>query len=73
MTSGTSASLQPGLTAGSENNRPDANESVSFSVEGGEANNITIGSTDPESGYKYQIELSPKGACYKKSHFQRIR
>ena len=68
-TSDTPASEQPGLSAGSENARPQTEESISFSVLQAEANSITIGSTEPESGYKYQIVLSSTGAAVQKATF----
>ncbi len=68
-TSDVNSAPQAGLSAGSENARPQIDESVSFSAEPGEVNNITIGSNDKDSGYKYQIELSPRGASIRRATF----
>ena len=57
------------LSAGSESNVPQPEESVSFAAQGGEANNITVGSTDKESGYKYEIEFTSKGAAIQRATF----
>ncbi len=40
-----------------------------FSVEHSELRNIKIGSTDVKSGYKFQIELTSKGAAIEKATF----
>ena len=68
-TSNASTPPETGLSAGSESASPQIDESVSFTVIQSEENDITIGSPDPESGYKYQIELSSKGAAIKRATF----
>lgn len=60
---------QAGLSAGSESTRPQAAESVSFTASSGEANNITVGSTNEESGYKYEIEFTSRGAAIRRATF----
>ncbi|MBN2589530.1 MAG: membrane protein insertase YidC [Sedimentisphaerales bacterium] len=40
-----------------------------FSVEHSELKNVTLGSTDVKSGYKFQIELTSRGAAIEKATF----
>ncbi|MEJ2649418.1 MAG: membrane protein insertase YidC, partial [Sedimentisphaerales bacterium] len=68
-TEGTLSAPQTGLSAAPESAQPQANESVSFSAEPAEVNNITVGSTDKASGYKFQIELTSRGAAIRRATF----
>ncbi|MBN1973677.1 MAG: membrane protein insertase YidC [Sedimentisphaerales bacterium] len=57
-----------GLTAAPENTQPQPVQNpTSFSADPGEENSITIGSPDPNSGYKFQLELFSKGAAIKRA------
>jgi len=44
-------------------------ESISFGADNSPARIITLGSVDPKSGYKYQVELSTKGGAIRKALF----
>jgi len=46
-----------------------AADSVTFGADNAPAGTITLGSVDPRSGYKYQLELSTKGAAIRKAAF----
>jgi hypothetical protein len=62
--------VQPlGLAAAPENTVTSTESSISFSADPGEVKNIIIGSDDKNSGYKYQLELTSKGAAVKKATF----
>src|SRR4030042_6096756 len=54
---------------GSNNELPEAADSVTFGADNAAARTITLGSVDPKSGYKYQLELSSKGAAIRKAAF----
>jgi YidC/Oxa1 family membrane protein insertase len=54
---------------GSEDERLEAAEAVTFGVDHAQAKSVTLGSTDPESGFKFQLELSSKGAAVRKATF----
>ena len=68
-TAGSIAAPQTGLSAAPENAQPQVNESISFTAEPGEVNNITIGSTEKSSGYKFQIEFTSRGAAIRRATF----
>ena len=44
-------------------------DSVTFGADNATPSTITLGSVDPKSGYKYQLELSSKGAAIRKAVF----
>jgi YidC/Oxa1 family membrane protein insertase len=44
-------------------------DSITFGADNAPARTITLGSIDPKSGYKYQLELSSKGAAIRKAYF----
>jgi len=44
-------------------------DSITFTADNAPAGTITLGSIDPKSGYKYQLELSSKGAAITKGIF----
>ncbi|MHC4438741.1 MAG: YidC/Oxa1 family insertase periplasmic-domain containing protein, partial [Planctomycetota bacterium] len=44
-------------------------DSITFTADNAPARTITLGSVDPKSGYKYQLELSSKGAAITKGIF----
>ncbi len=46
-----------------------ADDSVTFDAVGGDPKIITLGSVDPNSGFKFQLELSSKGAAIRKATF----
>jgi YidC/Oxa1 family membrane protein insertase len=46
-----------------------AAESITFGADNAPARTITLGSVDPRSGYKYQVELSTKGSAIRKALF----
>jgi len=46
-----------------------ADDSVTFGAVGAPAKIITLGSVDPNSGFKFQLELSSKGAAIRKATF----
>ena len=46
-----------------------AGESISFGADNAAAETVTLGSTDPKSGFMFQLELSSKGAAIKKATF----
>ncbi len=47
----------------------EAVDSITFGADNATARTITLGSVDPKSGYKYQLELSSKGAAIRKAAF----
>ena len=47
----------------------EAVDSITFGADNASARTITLGSVDPKSGYKYQLELSSKGAAIRKAAF----
>ncbi len=47
----------------------EAVDSITFGADNASASTITLGSVDPKSGYKYQLELSSKGAAIRKAAF----
>ena len=47
----------------------EAVDSITFGADNASARTITLGSVDPKSGFKYQLELSSKGAAIKKAIF----
>jgi YidC/Oxa1 family membrane protein insertase len=47
----------------------EAVDSIKFGADNTPARTITLGSVDPRSGYKYQLELSSKGAAIRKALF----
>ena len=47
----------------------EAVDSITFGADNASAKTITLGSVDPKSGYKYQLELSSKGAAIRKAVF----
>jgi YidC/Oxa1 family membrane protein insertase len=47
----------------------EAADSITFGADNASASTITLGSVDPKSGYKYQLELSSKGAAIRKAVF----
>ena len=44
-------------------------DSITFGADNASARTITLGSVDPKSGYKYQLELSSKGAAIRRAAF----
>jgi YidC/Oxa1 family membrane protein insertase len=46
-----------------------AADAVSFDAVGGPAATVTLGSTDPQSGFKFELELTGKGAAINKATF----
>ena len=58
----------PNLTV-SDNEPLEAVDSVTFGADNATARTITLGSVDPRSGYKYELELSSKGAAIRKAAF----
>src|SRR4030042_2137632 len=57
----------------SDNEPPEAADSVTFGADNAAARTITLGSVDPRSGYKYQLELSSKGAAIRKALFSEFK
>ena len=53
----------------SKNEQLQAADSVSFGADNAPARIITLGSVDPESGFKYLLELSSKGAAIRTATF----
>jgi YidC/Oxa1 family membrane protein insertase len=47
----------------------EAADSITFGADNSPAKTITLGSVDPKSGYKFQLELSTKGAAIRKAAF----
>ncbi len=47
----------------------EAVDSITFGADNAAASTIILGSVDPRSGYKYQLELSSKGAAIRKAVF----
>jgi len=45
------------------------NAATTFSADNASAEILTLGSTDPNSGFKFQLELSTKGAAIRKATF----
>jgi len=52
-----------------ENTQLQTAEPANFSAAGGPAKTVTIGSTDPKSGFKFRLELSSKGASLARAIF----
>jgi YidC/Oxa1 family membrane protein insertase len=52
-----------------EGEQPQASDSIKFTADNAPARTITLGSVDPESGYKYKLELSSKGAAIAKGTY----
>ena len=52
-----------------KNARQEEADLVDFSATGGPKKSVTLGSVDPKSGYKFQLELSSKGAAIRKATF----
>jgi len=48
---------------------PEMSAVTTFEAYGGPAETVKLGSIDPESGFKYQLELSTKGAAIAKATF----
>lgn len=46
---------------------------VTFGADNAPAETITLGSTDPNSGYKFQLQLSTKGAAIRKTTFSEYK
>ena len=46
-----------------------ADNSVTFGVDNARAKSVTLGSVDPHSGFKFQVELSSKGAAIRTATF----
>jgi YidC/Oxa1 family membrane protein insertase len=46
-----------------------AADTVHFNAVGGPLTTVTLGSTDPRSGFKFELELTSKGAAIKKAVF----
>ncbi|UCE99031.1 MAG: YidC/Oxa1 family insertase periplasmic-domain containing protein [Planctomycetota bacterium] len=55
--------------AGEQELQPQTAELANFSAAGGKAKTLTLGSTDPKSGFKFLLELSSKGASVAKVTF----
>jgi len=55
-----------------EGEQTQASDSIKFTADNALARTITLGSVDPESGYKYQLELSSKGAAIAKGTFSKF-
>ena len=53
----------------SDNEPLEAVDSITFDADNALARTITLGSVEPKSGFKYQLELSSKGAAIKKAIF----
>jgi YidC/Oxa1 family membrane protein insertase len=47
----------------------EAADSITTSEDNTPSKSITLGSADPKSGYKFQLELSPKGAAIRRAIF----
>jgi YidC/Oxa1 family membrane protein insertase len=47
----------------------EATDSIIFGADNAPSKSIILGSTDPKSGYKFQLELSSKGAAIRKATF----
>ncbi|MGD8501530.1 MAG: YidC/Oxa1 family insertase periplasmic-domain containing protein, partial [Phycisphaerales bacterium] len=52
-----------------EKEQPEAVDFADLGATGGIETSVTLGSTDPKSGYKYELELSSKGAAIRKAIF----
>ena len=48
-------------------------DSITFTADNAPARTITLGSVDPKSGYKYQLELSSKGAAIAKGTYSEFK
>lgn len=48
-------------------------ESGSFGATGGPAVDVTLGSVDPESGFKFHLELDARGAAIRKATFSEFK
>ncbi|MCJ7729709.1 MAG: YidC/Oxa1 family insertase periplasmic-domain containing protein [Sedimentisphaerales bacterium] len=55
------------ITAGDETPKLQAGPTSDFSAVGGSPNNITLGSLDPNTGFKFLIELTTRGAAISKA------
>ena len=53
----------------SNNERLEAAEAITFGVDHARVKSVTLGSTDPKSGFTFQLELSSKGAAIRKATF----
>jgi len=53
----------------SRNERLEAAEAITFGVDHARVKSVTLGSTDPKSGFNFQLELSSKGAAIRKATF----
>jgi YidC/Oxa1 family membrane protein insertase len=51
----------------------EAVDSITLGADNASARTITLGSVDPRSGYKYQLELSSKGAAIRKAAFSEFK
>ncbi|MBN2592259.1 MAG: YidC/Oxa1 family insertase periplasmic-domain containing protein [Sedimentisphaerales bacterium] len=51
----------------------EAVDSTTFGADNAPTRTITLGSVDPRSGYKFQLELSSKGAAIKKALFSEFK
>ncbi|MGD2094371.1 MAG: YidC/Oxa1 family insertase periplasmic-domain containing protein [Phycisphaerales bacterium] len=47
----------------------EADDSIEFGADSEPATSVTLGSVDPNSGYKFELELSSKGAAIRKATF----
>jgi YidC/Oxa1 family membrane protein insertase len=56
-------------TPAPEKEQPEAVDFADLGATGGIEKSVTLGSTDPKSGYKYELELSSKGAAIRKATF----
>ena len=59
-------------TAATEPPALKAAEVIQFSATNAQARNVTLGSTDPESGFRFALELASKGAAIKKAVFSKF-
>lgn len=58
----------PNVTV-SNSEQLEAVDSITFGADNAKPKTITLGSVDPKSGYKYQLELSSKGAAIRQAAF----
>ncbi len=60
---------EPAPQSPPEIQRLETAEAITFGADPAPAKTMTLGSVDPESGYKFQLELTSKGAAIRKATF----
>jgi YidC/Oxa1 family membrane protein insertase len=55
--------------AGAPDESPQANDFTSFTADNAPPGSVTLGSVDPKSGFKFQLQLSTKGAAIERATF----